>query len=119
MENDNTTDSKIIMIKLVDGTQINGTVNISKGPQGYDRLSDLIGSSNEEILVLIISKMNYSEFRIKYDLLITIVGRFLITLSIFNAADPAQCRNNVTGGHLSSRFCSQKPISFALFGKSF
>ncbi|WP_022668395.1 hypothetical protein [Desulfospira joergensenii] len=45
------TEYRIIMIKLVDGTTINGQANINQ-EHGYDRLSDLVGSKKEEFLVL-------------------------------------------------------------------
>ncbi len=43
--------SRIIRIKLVNGTCINGQVNINQ-EQGYDRLSDLVGSTREEFIIL-------------------------------------------------------------------
>jgi len=43
--------SRIIRIKLIDGTSLNGYVNINKEP-GYDRLSDMVGSSKENFLVV-------------------------------------------------------------------
>ncbi len=51
MDNSNNIDSRIIRLKLVDGTTVNGQVNINKNP-GYDRLSDLVGSKQEDFLVL-------------------------------------------------------------------
>jgi hypothetical protein len=48
---DKSFDSRIIRLKLVDGTMINGQVNINKDP-GYDRLSDLVGSKQEHFLTL-------------------------------------------------------------------
>ena len=47
----NTIESRSIQIKLVDGTQINGEVNINRG-NGYDRLSDLVGDYQENFLTL-------------------------------------------------------------------
>ncbi len=44
--------NRIIRIKLIDGTQINGQVNIDKGSAGYDRLSDLLLDIKEEFLVI-------------------------------------------------------------------
>ncbi len=43
--------SRIIRIKLVDGFQVNGQVNLNRDPQ-YDRLSDLIANEREPFLVL-------------------------------------------------------------------
>ncbi len=45
-------ESRIIRIKLIDGTQINGQANINKSHR-YDRLSDLLGSSQEQFLTMI------------------------------------------------------------------
>ncbi len=45
-------EGRIIRIKLTDGTQINGQANIGKNT-GYDRLSDLIDSSQEQFLTII------------------------------------------------------------------
>ncbi len=42
---------RIIRIKLIDGSQVNGQVNINRDPQ-YDRLSDLIASASESFLIL-------------------------------------------------------------------
>lgn len=44
-------DSRIIRLKLVDGTMINGQVNFNKDPK-YDRLSDLVSSEKEPFLIL-------------------------------------------------------------------
>jgi len=46
-----TVESRSIRIKLVDGTQINGEVNINRG-NGYDRLSDLVGDYQENFLTI-------------------------------------------------------------------
>ncbi len=43
---------RIIRIKLVDGTEVNGQVNLNRDTQ-YDRLSDLVASGSEPFLVLI------------------------------------------------------------------
>ena len=43
---------RIIRIKLIDGTQINGRVNINRN-EGFDRLSDLVSSNQEPFLILI------------------------------------------------------------------
>ena len=42
---------RIIRLKLVDGTLINGQVNIQRHP-GYDRLSDLISDPAPSFLIL-------------------------------------------------------------------
>jgi hypothetical protein len=47
----NTIESRNIRLKLVDGTQINGEVNINRG-NGYDRLSDLVGDYQENFLTV-------------------------------------------------------------------
>jgi hypothetical protein len=47
----NTIESRSIRIKLVDGTQINGEVNLNRG-NGYDRLSDLVGDYQENFLTI-------------------------------------------------------------------
>ncbi len=43
--------SRIIRIKLTDGTKINGQVNINRNPK-YDRVSDLVATNNEPFLVV-------------------------------------------------------------------
>lgn len=43
---------RIIRIKLIDGTKINGRVNINRN-EGFDRLSDLVASDHEPFLILI------------------------------------------------------------------
>ena len=43
--------SRSIRIKLIDGSQVNGQINIDREP-GYNRLSDLVASSNEPFLIL-------------------------------------------------------------------
>ncbi len=45
-------ESRIIRIKLTDGTQINGQTNLNKDFR-YDRLSDLIDNSQEQFLTMI------------------------------------------------------------------
>ena len=42
---------RIIRLKLVDGTRINGQVNINRD-HGYDRLSDLVANYREPFLIL-------------------------------------------------------------------
>ena len=42
---------RIIRLKLVDGTLVNGQVNINRD-HGYDRLSDLVTNSREPFLIL-------------------------------------------------------------------
>ncbi len=44
-------ESRIIRMKLTDGTQINGQVNIKRNPS-YDRLSDLVATTREPFLVV-------------------------------------------------------------------
>jgi hypothetical protein len=51
-ESDNRlTKNRIVRIKLIDGTLVNGQVNISR-EGGYDRVSDLISSKQEPFLIL-------------------------------------------------------------------
>ena len=47
------TKNRIVRIKLVDGSLINGQVNINKGETGYDRLSDLLVSSKENFITIV------------------------------------------------------------------
>ena len=42
---------RIIRMKLIDGTKINGQVNINRD-HGYDRLSDLVANGREPFLIL-------------------------------------------------------------------
>lgn len=42
---------RIIRLRLVDGTRINGQVNINRD-HGYDRLSDLVANYREPFLIL-------------------------------------------------------------------
>lgn len=42
---------RIIRLRLVDGTMVNGQVNINRD-QGYDRLSDLVANYREPFLIL-------------------------------------------------------------------
>ncbi|MCD4718275.1 MAG: hypothetical protein K8S13_00230 [Desulfobacula sp.] len=44
-------DIRTIHIKLIDGSKINGQVNINREP-GHDRLSDLIATNKEPFLVV-------------------------------------------------------------------
>ncbi|RLC06027.1 MAG: hypothetical protein DRH34_01340 [Deltaproteobacteria bacterium] len=44
-------DIRTIHIKLIDGTRINGQVNINREP-GHDRVSDLIGTNGESFLIV-------------------------------------------------------------------
>ncbi len=44
-------ESRTLHIKLVDGTQIRGEVNLNRG-NGYDRLSDLVGDYQENFLTV-------------------------------------------------------------------
>ena len=43
--------ARIIRLRLVDGTQVNGQININR-EQDYDRLSDLITNEREPFLIL-------------------------------------------------------------------
>ena len=47
------TKNRVVRIKLVDGSMINGQVNINKGDTGYDRLSDLLESSKEKFITIV------------------------------------------------------------------
>jgi hypothetical protein len=51
MPENKTIENRIIRMKLVDGTKINGQVNI-KGSGDHDRLSDLIRHSDDGFLVV-------------------------------------------------------------------
>ena len=42
---------RIVRLKMVDGTLVNGQVNIDR-EEGYDRLSDLVSSRQEPFLIL-------------------------------------------------------------------
>ena len=44
-------EARIIRLKLIDGTLVNGQVNIKRNA-GYDRLSDLITNDGEPFLVM-------------------------------------------------------------------
>ncbi len=43
--------ARIIRLRLVDGTQVNGQININR-EQDYDRLSDLIANDRDPFLIL-------------------------------------------------------------------
>ncbi|MCD4723152.1 MAG: hypothetical protein K8S13_25325 [Desulfobacula sp.] len=43
--------ARIIRLRLVDGTHVNGQININR-EQGYDRLSDLIANDRDLFLIL-------------------------------------------------------------------
>ena len=51
MEKQREINSRTIRIKLADGTKINGYVNINR-ESGYDRLSDLVATADESILIV-------------------------------------------------------------------
>ncbi len=53
--------SRTVRITLIDGTQINGLVNIDREP-GYDRLSDIINSNREPFFVLTNATMHKTDF---------------------------------------------------------
>ena len=42
---------RIVRLKLIDGTLVNGQVNVAHEP-GYDRLSDLVRETEDSFLVL-------------------------------------------------------------------
>jgi len=44
-------EDRIIRLKLVDGTLINGQVNIARG-KGYGRLSELVGDGEDSFLIV-------------------------------------------------------------------
>ncbi len=50
-EPNKTIESRIIRMRLIDGTQVNGQVNLNRNTQ-HDRLSDLICSGQDSFLVL-------------------------------------------------------------------
>ena len=52
---------RIIRIKLIDGSQINGQVNINRDPR-YDRVSDLVASNKEPFLILFNVTVNHTDF---------------------------------------------------------
>ena len=45
------TRTRIVRLKLVDGTLVNGQVNINRD-QGYDRLSDLVANHRDPFLIM-------------------------------------------------------------------
>ena len=53
-------DSRIIILKLIDGSLVNGQVNINRDPQ-YDRVSDLVTSNREPFLILFNVTVNHPE----------------------------------------------------------
>jgi hypothetical protein len=55
----NSIDSRGIKLKLIDGSYLNGQVNLNRDPR-YDRLSDLVSSDREPFLVLFAAK-SYSK----------------------------------------------------------
>ncbi|MBU1344115.1 MAG: hypothetical protein KKE44_20705 [Proteobacteria bacterium] len=52
---------RIIRIKLIDGSQVNGQANINREPR-YDRLSDLVASNQEPFLILFNVTVNHTDF---------------------------------------------------------
>ena len=52
---------RIIRIKLIDGSNINGRININR-VGGFDRLSDLIVNDKEQFLVLINATVHEKDF---------------------------------------------------------
>ncbi|MCP4020693.1 MAG: hypothetical protein GY729_02525 [Desulfobacteraceae bacterium] len=57
---DKNIEDRIIRLKLIDGSQVNGLVNINR-LKGYDRLSDFIASPNEPFLVLFNAALYYPD----------------------------------------------------------
>ncbi len=49
--------SRIVRIKMIDGSTVNGQVNIKRDP-GHDRLSDLLENTNEPFLVVFDATLN-------------------------------------------------------------
>lgn len=49
-------EGRIIRLKLVDGTLINGQVNIARG-RGYERLSELVSDGDDSFLILFNAKL--------------------------------------------------------------
>ena len=47
---------RTIKITLVDGSKINGRININRN-DGYDRLSDLINSAHEPFLIIVVANI--------------------------------------------------------------
>ncbi len=58
---------RIIRIKLIDGSNINGRININR-TGGFDRLSDLVVNDKEPFLVIINATVHEKDFEkpIKY-----------------------------------------------------
>ncbi len=61
---------RIIRIKLIDGSRINGNVNLNRKDH-YDRLSDLVTSNEETFLVLFDATVNEPDLEktVKYQTL--------------------------------------------------
>ncbi|MBW2653992.1 MAG: hypothetical protein JRC91_03395 [Deltaproteobacteria bacterium] len=59
--------NRAVRIKLIDGSQVSGQVNINRDP-GYDRASDLVTSYKEPFLILFNVTVNLADFEnsIKY-----------------------------------------------------
>ncbi len=53
---------RIIKIKLVDGTQVNGQININRDPR-FNRVSDILASKHESFLIL----SNVSVYHANFD----------------------------------------------------
>jgi hypothetical protein len=51
-EPNKTIESRIIRMRLIDGTQVNGQVNLNRNTD-HDRLSDLICSGQDSFLILV------------------------------------------------------------------
>ncbi|MBU8848575.1 MAG: hypothetical protein KOO65_03820 [Desulfobacterales bacterium] len=52
---------RTVRIKLIDGSQVSGQVNINRDP-GYDRASDLVTSYKEPFLILFNVTVNPPDF---------------------------------------------------------
>lgn len=64
----NKIESRNILIKLVDDTQITGEVNLNRGT-GYDRLSDLVGDYNENFLTVFNARLydKNIDYQVRHD----------------------------------------------------
>lgn len=61
---DSETHSRFIRIRLIDGSQLNGQINLNRDP-GFTRLSDLISSRRERFLTLTNVTVYGHDFQIK------------------------------------------------------
>ncbi len=58
IDHQKTIDSRIIRIKLMDGTFVTGQINISRAP-GYERVSDMVTENTERFLVLFSASLRH------------------------------------------------------------